>query len=71
MSDLGKLNWLDLGKGLIVAILSSILTVIYTTLQAGGLTFNWKEILTVGLTSAVAYLIKNLFTSPQNQPLIK
>ena len=71
MSDLGKLNLADLGKGILIAILSSVLTVIYTTLQAGSLTFNWKEILTVALTSVVAYLIKNLFTNSQNQLLTK
>ena len=68
MSDFGKLNWLDLGKSLIVAFVAACLGVIYPVIQAG--TFpDWPMIqnaLLVGLAGAVAYLLKNLFsgTSP-------
>jgi len=56
------INWADAGKGLLMAVITSVLTVIYETVQAGTLTFDWKKIGIVATTSAVGYLIKNFFT---------
>lgn len=57
-----SLKWKDLFKGLIVSVVTAVLTVIQTSLSAGSLTFNWKEIGTVALTATIAYLTKNFFT---------
>lgn len=67
MSSFGTLNWKDFGKGLLIAVLTAIFTIIYTTVQAGSLTFDWKAILTAAITAALAYISKNLFTNSQNQ----
>jgi len=57
------LNSTDFLKGLIMAVLSSVITVIYQTVEAGSLVFDWKAIGTMALTSGLAYIMKNLFTN--------
>lgn len=52
----------DWERGLVVAILSAPLTIIYQSIQAGLLTFNWEAILTAGVTAGIAYILKNLTT---------
>ena len=71
MSTFFNLNIQDLTKGLILTILSSTLTIIYQTINAGSLTFNWKEIGLAALTSGVAYLMKNLLTNSNGEFMIK
>ena len=41
MSNFGQLNWQDLLKGLIVAVLSAILTYLLQVFQGGD--FSWTE----------------------------
>lgn len=62
-----KLSWVDFGKGLLIAVLSAVFTVIYTTVQSGSLTFDWKTIGITALASALAYVSKNLFTNSNNE----
>lgn len=64
MSDLFKLNFKDLGKGLIVAALAAIITGLYQVLQTGALpdAAALKTIGTAALVGCVGYLVKNLFT---------
>ena len=52
----------DVIKGLIVAVITPVITVIMTSLQAGSLTFDWKAIGITALTAGLAYIIKNFFT---------
>ena len=58
-----NLNTTDFIKGLVMAVLSSVITIVYQTVEAGSLTFDWKAIGTIALTSAIAYIMKNLFTN--------
>jgi hypothetical protein len=58
-----NLDSTDFIKGLIMAVLSTVITVVYQTVEAGSLTFDWKAIGTMALTSALAYIMKNLFTN--------
>jgi hypothetical protein len=58
-----NLNSSDFIKGLIMAVLTTVITVIYQTVEAGSLVFDWKAIGTMALTSALAYIMKNLFTN--------
>jgi hypothetical protein len=57
------LNNNDFIKGLIMAVLSTVITIVYQTVEAGSLVFDWKAIGTMALTSALAYIMKNLFTN--------
>jgi hypothetical protein len=57
------LNNSDFLKGLIMAVLSTVITVVYQTVEAGSLVFDWKAIGTMALTTALAYIMKNLFTN--------
>ena len=57
------LNSTDFLKGLIMAVLSTVITVVYQTVEAGSLVFDWKAIGTMALTTALAYIMKNLFTN--------
>lgn len=57
------LNTTDFLKGLLMAVLSSVITVVYQTVEAGSLVFDWTAIGTMALTTALAYIMKNLFTN--------
>lgn len=67
MSTFLNLNSSDFLKGLLMAVLSSVITVVYQTVEAGSLVFDWKAIGTMALTSALAYIMKNLFTNSKGQ----
>jgi len=58
-----NLNTTDFIKGLVMAVLSTVITVVYQTVEAGSLVFDWKSIGTMALTTALAYIMKNLFTN--------
>ncbi len=58
-----NLNSSDFLKGLIMAVLSTVITVVYQTVEAGSLVFDWKAIGTMALTSGLAYIMKNIFTN--------
>jgi hypothetical protein len=62
-----QLNMKDFIKGLLVAVISAVLTIVYTSVQAGNLNFDWKAIGTTALTTAIAYLVKNLFQNTNGE----
>ncbi len=71
-SNFFSLNWLDLGKGLLVAVIGSILTAVYQAIQAGQLTWTWaffQPIVLTGVAAGIAYLIKNFFSNSAGEPL--
>lgn len=49
----------DAIKGLVIAVITAVITVVYTSLEAGNLNFDWKAIGTTALTAALAYIMKN------------
>ncbi|MEO6610758.1 MAG: hypothetical protein ABIT05_01455 [Chitinophagaceae bacterium] len=49
-------------KGLLVAVITPVFTVIINSLEAGSLTFNWKAIAITALTAGLAYVLKNFLT---------
>jgi hypothetical protein len=61
----------DFAKGLLLAVLSSVLTIVYSTIETGSLLIDWKLVGTTALTTAIGYLIKNLFTNSQGQTFKK
>lgn len=58
-----KIN--DIVKGLIVAVITPVFTIILTSLNAGELTFNWKIIGATALASGLSYILKNFLTPAQ------
>ena len=57
------LNWRDALKGLIVAVITPVFTILIDSINQGHLNFNWKAIGVTALGAALAYLLKN-FLSP-------
>lgn len=66
-----NIDFNDLGKGLILAVLTSVMTVIYSTVQTGSLSFDWKLIATTAITAALGYLMKNLLTNSKGETFKK
>lgn len=52
----------DFLRGLVVAVATAPLTIIYQSVMLGSLTFDWKAIITTGLAGGIAYLLKNMVT---------
>jgi len=63
MSKLFTLNNKDFFKGLIMAVLISAITIIQQSLNSGTLVFDLKAIAIASISGALAYLMKNFFTS--------
>jgi hypothetical protein len=61
-SAIFNLDWRDAAKGLLVSVVSAVLTVVYESLEQGEMKFDWKHIGIVAATTAASYLLKNFFT---------
>jgi len=57
-----SINVNDFLKGLIVAVVSPVFTVLIDSLNQGTLNFNWKAIGITALSALLAYLTKNFFS---------
>lgn len=62
-----KLSGYDLIKGLIVSIISAVLTLLLTQLQSGNI--DWQAVSTVALISAISYILKQLGTDSEGNTL--
>jgi hypothetical protein len=71
MSKFLSLNSKDFIKGLFIAVLTSVITMLYTSIEAGELTFNLKAIGMTAISSALAYITKNLITNSDGSLLKK
>jgi hypothetical protein len=73
MSNFLNLNTSDFVKGLIVAVLTVVVSGVGSIISTGSLptSTQWKVIGLAGVSAAVAYIIKNLFTNSQGQFLGK
>lgn len=60
-----SLDLKDAVKGLVTAVITAVLTGVYNALTTTPVSLNWKEIITVGVTAGIGYLMKNLFTPAQ------
>ncbi len=63
-SNFLSLNWRDIAKGLLMAVLTPVVVVIQQSLESGIFVFDWKSIGLASLSGRVAYLVKNFFTKP-------
>ena len=72
-SEFLKLDSADLWKGLIVAVFAAIATTLLPVLQSGALPViaDLKAAGITGLTAGVAYLLKNVLTNSNGEPLKK
>lgn len=68
-SEFLKLNNRDWLKGLVMVVISAVLTIALEVLQTGSLSFDWNKIAVVGLTAGVAYILKNLGTDKDGKML--
>jgi hypothetical protein len=66
-----NLNKTDFIKGLIMAVLTSVLTIVYNTISTGSFAIDWKAVSLAASTSAVAYIMKNILTNSNDQFLKK
>jgi hypothetical protein len=69
-SDFLRINGRDIAKSILMAFIGSVLTALYQIIEAGGALpsgAQWKSILTIGLSSALAYLVKNFFTNSNDK----
>ena len=69
-AGLFSLGWKDVVKGFIMAIISALLTGVYTSINAG--TFppdvaGWKSMGIVALGAGVAYILKNWLSNSDGQ----
>ncbi len=61
-TKLGTIKLTDWWRGLIIAVATVPLTIIYQSISSGVLTFDWKAIATAAMTGGLAYVLKNLST---------
>jgi hypothetical protein len=66
-----KLGIQDYVKGFVMAVVSALITGVYSALTTVPMHIDFKQIGTVGLTAGLAYLIKNVFTNSDGQILTK
>lgn len=66
-STLGLLNWKDALKGLVMAVLSAVLTIVITEIQAGQI--DWNKVGTVALITTLSYILKQIGTDSQGNVL--
>jgi len=59
-----SLGWRDILRGLAMAVLTPIATLITNSLEKGDFTLNWHLFWLSAVGGAVAYILKNLFTKP-------
>jgi Flp pilus assembly protein TadG len=71
MSTFLSLNSKDFIKGLFIAVLTAVITMLYTSIEAGELMLNWKAIGMTAISAALAYITKNLLTNSNGQILKK
>ncbi len=60
-----SLNWRDVAKGFLMAVLTPVVVIIQQSLEAGIFILDWKSIGLSAIGGGVAYLAKNFFTKPK------
>lgn len=60
-----SLNFKDIAKAALVAVLTPVIPIIENSLAAGTFVFDWHNIAVAAAGGFVAYLVKNFFTPSQ------
>ena len=66
---LGVIKLSDFWRGLIIAVIMAVLTVVYESIQKGSFAISWNSVILAGLGAGISYLLKNLGTG-QNGKLL-
>jgi len=61
LSSQFSLNWRDISRGFIMAVLTPAVVIIQESLKAGHLEFNWTQIGMAAVGGGLAYIVKNFF----------
>ncbi len=68
MTDLFKLNWKDAVKGLVTAVLASVVVYVQQSLTSNA-PVDWHQVLLIAEGAGVGYLVKNFFTDSNGKLL--
>ena len=63
-SNFLSLNWKDILRGLLMAVLTPAAWIIQQSIDAGTLTLNWKQIGMASVAGGLSYLVKNFLSTP-------
>ena len=69
MSNLFKVNSVDFAKGLVVVVLTAVLTYIANALQVSGLNLDWQQVLSVAIIAGIGYLSKQFLSDSEGKVL--
>lgn len=65
-----SLDWMDAGKGLLIAAGTAAGVIVQNSIEAGNLeSLNIKTVVYAGLAAGLTYLIKNFLSAP-TQPVV-
>lgn len=59
------IQWRDILNGLLLAVLTSVLTFLQASMQGGEFVFNWSAIGMAAVAGGLAYLIKQFVSPPK------
>lgn len=59
-----SIGWSDALRGLLIAVITAVITVLENSISAGDFNFDLSNIAKVGATAAVGYIFKNLLFEP-------
>ena len=57
-----SVNMIDILKGIAVAVLTPVFSIMLISLEAGSFTFDWQIIGTVAASAFLSYVLKNFLT---------
>lgn len=69
-NGLFSINFKDIAKGLIMAVITALMTGVYTSIQSGTFPPDAAGLKTMGLSAlaaAIAYLLKNFMTNSNDE----
>ena len=70
LTKLFNINFTDLFKGAITAVISALLMTVYTMLNSGTMNFAWafwKPSILAAFAAGIGYIIKNFFSNSKGQ----
>ena len=59
------INWRDIAKGVLMAVLTPVIVIVQNSVAAGSLSFDKNNIVMAAVAGFVGYLVKNFFTPAQ------